>query len=646
MRKLILGMALLATAVVLGHAEATSAAPAPAAIDATHLPSGVLDLGSGWRTHAGDNLAWAQPTFDDAAWATVNLDHLGPAQPGWRWFRLRLHLGPHHPPLDLLLQGGQGTYQIFFNGQSAPGASLRPLFGATHPTEQVFALPNTPDVEIALRTCALSMYVGLHERLFGSASLGPPKAIETERAALQSQRLYSVFPSIAINLLLMLAGLGVLALWRSQPGHAEYLWLALYLIALGASNFFTFTQAYGVGTEAWGVVYGDPLIYAFTLVQIQFTFAFAGKPLGRVWRAYEVLLVAMVVPSQLTTFAGFPATLYVVLEALALLPAAILLPLLLLLWYRRGNREAGWLILPSLFPAAAWIISNLGEASIYTGWGHADFLANLSIPLGVTHLQLPDLGDLLFLLAIGVVIFFRFTRVSREQARAAAELDAAREMQRRMVPDSLPAVPGYSIHPVYLPAAEVGGDFYQVVPAAGGSTLVVIGDVSGKGIKAAMTGTLALGALCSLAQEELAPAQILTRLNAQLAAASDGGFVTCLCVRVAPDGSITLANAGHLAPYRNGEEVSLHSGLPLGIAADTTYPESSLQLAPGDTLTFLSDGVVEARNPAGELFGFDRTRSISMQSADDIARAAQAFGQQDDITVLTLTFAPAEVAHA
>ena len=645
MRRAVLAAAWLAMAWLPIRAHAIGAVPAPAAVDVTHFPAGVLDLGPGWRTRAGDNLAWAQPAFDDSAWTAANLDRLGPAQPGWRWFRLRLHLGPNHPQLSLLLQGGQGTYEVFLNGQRAPGAELRPLFGATHPTEQIFVLPSAPDVEIALRTCALSMYVGLHERRFVSASLGSPQDIESRRAALQSQRLYAVFPSIAINLLLILAGCGVFALWRSQRGHAEYLWLALYLIALGASNFLTFAQAFGLGPEAWGVVYGDPLIYAFTLMQIQFTFAFAGRPVGRVWRAYQVLLVVMLVPSQLTTFASFPATIYVVLEALALLPAAILLPVLLLVWYRRGNREAGWLILPSLFPAAAWIISNLGEASIYTGWGHADFLANLSIPLGVAHFQIPDLGSLLFLLAIGVVIFFRFTRVSREQARTAAELDAARAMQRRMVPDVLPAVPDYAIEPAYLPATEVGGDFYQVIPAAA-STLIVIGDVSGKGLKAAMTGTLALGALRSLAQEDLTPAQILSRLNAQLAGSSDGGFVTCLCLRLAPDGSVTLANAGHLAPYRNGEEIPLDSALPLGITAETSYAESTLRLAPADTLTLLSDGVVEARNAAGELFGFERTRSVSTQSAEAIARAAQDYGQSDDITVLTLTFAPAEVLHA
>jgi sigma-B regulation protein RsbU (phosphoserine phosphatase) len=125
-----------------------------------------------------------------------------------------------------------------------------------------------------------------------------------------------------------------------------------------------------------------------------------------------------------------------------------------------------------------------------------------------------------------------------------------------------------------------------------------------------------------------------------------GGFATCLCADISSDGMLTLANAGHLAPYRNGEEIALESCLPLGITAFAEFSETSLHLASGDQLTFLSDGVVEAQNHERELFGFDRTCQISTQSAEDIARAAQQFGQEDDITVLTLTFAGAEAIHA
>jgi hypothetical protein len=226
------------------------------------------------------------------------------------------------------------------------------------------------------------------------------------------------------------------------------------------------------------------------------------------------------------------------------------------------------------------------------------------------------------------------------------EFAAAREVQQQLVPLALPEVPGIHVEAAYLPAAEVGGDFYQFFSYPDGSVLLVIGDVSGKGLKAAMTGTLALGALRAFASENLNPAAILSRLNRELCSTRSGGFVTCLCARIGPGGTFTLANAGHLAPYRNGDEVQLESGLPLGITADTAYAESTLTLAPGDTLTFLSDGVVEAQSPTRELFGFERTRAISTQSAEQIAHAAQAHGQQDDITVLTLTFAPVEVQHA
>jgi len=309
---------------------------------------------------------------------------------------------------------------------------------------------------------------------------------------------------------------------------------------------------------------------------------------------------------------------------------------LLLVWYRRGNREAGWLVLPSLFPAAATAAFDVGTVSIFTGWGKLDFLTN-PISLGPVPLQLADVGDFLFVLAIVVVMFFRFTRVSREQTRVAAELHAAREIQQRLVPAQLPEVAGYSLEAAYFPADEVGGDFYQVLDQGNGVQMVVVGDVSGKGLKAAMTGTLALGALRTLAAEGLGPAVVLTRLNAQLAQTGDGGFITCVCVRMTESGEVTVANAGHLAPYCNGEEWELAPDLPLGIAPEEKYAERKFCLKPGDQLTLLSDGVVEARDAQGSLFGFARTRALSAQTAAAIAAAALQFGQEDDITVLTVT---------
>lgn len=120
-------------------------------------------------------------------------------------------------------------------------------------------------------------------------------------------------------------------------------------------------------------------------------------------------------------------------------------------------------------------------------------------------------------------------------------------------------------------------------------------------------------------------------------ARSDGGFTTCLVLRVDGDGNVTAANAGHLAPYLDGRELPLENNLPLGLSAESRYAETRLRLKPGEQITLLTDGVVEARNVRGELFGFGSTAAISMQSAETIAETARKFGQQDDVTVVRLT---------
>jgi serine phosphatase RsbU (regulator of sigma subunit) len=116
----------------------------------------------------------------------------------------------------------------------------------------------------------------------------------------------------------------------------------------------------------------------------------------------------------------------------------------------------------------------------------------------------------------------------------------------------------------------------------------------------------------------------------------EGGLATCLCARITRDGSLAVANAGHLAPWLNGLEIEVPHDLPLGITEDIGYTTTHLQMPENSTLTFISDGVVEAKNGRNELFGFDRARALSTQSAFQIADAAKHFGQEDDITVLRI----------
>jgi serine phosphatase RsbU (regulator of sigma subunit) len=178
----------------------------------------------------------------------------------------------------------------------------------------------------------------------------------------------------------------------------------------------------------------------------------------------------------------------------------------------------------------------------------------------------------------------------------------------------------------------VGGDFFHLQPAPDGGLLVVIGDVTGKGLRAAMNVSMLMGALRRTL--ERSPAKILESLNRVLTGSES--FTTCQAAWFGADGEVTLANAGHLPPYLNSQEIGLPGGLPLGVLPDLTYEEVRFYLHPGDRMLFLSDGVVEARHPSGELFGFDRVHNMSNQTAFYIAEAARTFGQEDDITVLTV----------
>jgi len=160
--------------------------------------------------------------------------------------------------------------------------------------------------------------------------------------------------------------------------------------------------------------------------------------------------------------------------------------------------------------------------------------------------------------------------------------------------------------------------------------LVVVGDVSGKGMSAAMVVSMLSGAIAN--RHAQTPAALLTELNQVLCSHFDRGFVTALCLLFAP-GRVVAASAGHPAPYCDGKEAPVVGGLPLGVVPDVSYDEVVLS---GTQFTVVSDGVVEAANARGELFGFDRTREISGKPAKQIAEVARAWGQNDDITVLTV----------
>jgi len=137
-------------------------------------------------------------------------------------------------------------------------------------------------------------------------------------------------------------------------------------------------------------------------------------------------------------------------------------------------------------------------------------------------------------------------------------------------------------------------------------------------------------------QADRHPAAILAGMNRAIAGQTDGGFATCICARFESDGAVVFANAGHLPPYLDGAELSLEPCLPLGIMPAGEYSETTVPFTLGSVVTLVSVGVVEATNPRRELFGFARTREISTLSAEKIVESSRAWGQNDDITVVTI----------
>jgi hypothetical protein len=318
---------------------------------------------------------------------------------------------------------------------------------------------------------------------------------------------------------------------------------------------------------------------------------------------------------------------------------------ILVLLFRRalaGSRDARLLFVPTVLLYGTGILGGLVLFMFQLGWWPR-VLASVNqwnvfenpfpVPLQV-------FVQLIFIVAMLAFLIRRFASSRAQEERYSADLEAARTLQQVLIPETLPSIPGLDISIAYHPAQEVGGDFYQILPLpvttpnTQSDTVIVIGDVAGKGLPAAMTVSMLVGALRSIAETSRSPAEILAGLNRRLVGRGSG-FTTCLAIRLSSSGNLILANAGHLAPYRNGQEMSTSPALPLGLDPNAVFAEETYQLAQGDRLTLLTDGIPEATSHK-ELFGFERTGKISASPAGTIAQAALNFGQADDITVLSI----------
>lgn len=239
-----------------------------------------------------------------------------------------------------------------------------------------------------------------------------------------------------------------------------------------------------------------------------------------------------------------------------------------------------------------------------------------------------------------------------ERARIEQELQTAQYIQRSLLPKDVPALPGWQLMPFYRPAREVGGDLYDFIPFEDGRLGIVIGDVTDKGVPAALIMATTCTMLRTAAQATDSPGEVLARVNELLYAETPPRmFVTCFyAILDLASGRLCYANAGHDLPYRRqaGEVRELNArGMPLGLMPAMVYEEKEAILDPGEYILFYSDGLVEAHNPGREMFGFPRLKTLLAEHADWASLidyllnelkgfTGEAWEQEDDVTLVTL----------
>jgi hypothetical protein len=640
----------------LAQKSVERAAQNPRHIDGLSM-GGPLDLGSRWLAHQGDDPQWAQPGFDDSQWQVFDTG-VPPVQQGMQnvsdlWFRTHVQVPAGTRHLALMLTAMGGSAEIYVNGQRLAQWGSFSADGDNRFTNMwVGAIPDAAlgsgDITIAMRFDAGNFshhgdFPAAGMTTISKALLGPAREIR-EIAALQNFR---NFTSNATNLtLVLLVFVITVALALTVRSEPEYKVLAVAIAAMAGEQILDLARlVFNVPTTLGLTLVQSLLALVGTIALIEFVRVALGLRRSRWFTGYYAVLLLLPVGSVFS-FYWFPAhsignpvnvvvsLLFQIIHA----PASMGLPLLAL-WvaWRKRNTDA-WLLSVPLIINASFDYYSFAVYLLYVT--HAvsanAVMAASQTPIQGFNVAWTEVVSFAFSVTLLIFLVVRTIRLAREKARAASEMQAVKTLQSLLLARSHQPTPGYAVETAYRPAAEVGGDFFLVSPGQDGSLVVVVGDVSGKGLLAAMRVSLILGALNR--ESSRIPDEVLNRLNLVLLGQGDMGFTTACCVRVEANGDYAFANAGHLNPYIDGREVEAPGALPLGLKADQTYNLLTGHLETGQRLVLLSDGVPEARAKK-QLLGFDKLVELTRLGAGEIADAAQNFGQEDDITVLALALA-------
>ena len=612
-----------------------------------------------WRAKVGDDVRWAQPDFDDSRWERSRgpermdgsiLDNRRIAG-GAEWFRGIVQIPEwwSGQALALGVVPLNDAYEVYVNGSRIGGYGEFPSPGGSATDFEVVAYVERPasflipteftrggEVHIAVRRWALHVpnafgflnaaRVFEKARALVSTSIGLASAVSQQVEIDRDKAFHRALPNILMFTLTFCCGLLCFLLSPTRSKESEYFWLGLAMVCAGGYFFISFPASY---------LYSLPKTSHFALLW--------GFGINVAATFFYLLFLAELAPTMRRTLRAVAGPLAIVSG----------------LWIVAAYFPSIWLSVPlvEIRSVASVFLIGAGSAAALIGlrakkWDAMAlsvgvFLRYLVIlattydnrlntaTFGPIHFQFRILADAVIAVTLVCILYFRVRRAQSRQRQVETDLLAARRVQEMLLGTEAPNVPGFEIETAYRPAQEVGGDFYYFAPEArDGSLLAVVGDVSGKGLQAAMLVSSVIGSLRN--EPSRAPGEVLAHLNHSLLGRTGGGFVTAVVARFDLGGALTVANAGHISPFCEGREVEVESGLPLGITAEASYPETVAPAGVDRCWTLVSDGVVEAANTSGELFGFERTREISTKTAQEIAEAAKEWGQNDDITVVTV----------
>ena len=658
-------MVLLQLCAVAGYARGESlksqtvpvtTAPTTSQVVQVKLGESSTKLVGPWKFHTGDDMAWVQPDFNDSTWDSMDLTVAPGAEgagwtkrgyagyAGFAWYRLRINvLGANHRLAIKMPDQADDAYQVYVNGQligefgkfTARGVTAYPALS------EAFALPR--GVGDGTITIAIRMWMDSATR-FNSPDAGglhgPPAlgyaSLVNDLVRLDYDDMAHYLGSIYLEglILVMAVIMAATLFWldRQEPG---YLWLAVVCTVTLLYN----TILLSVNVVAWigqtpAVVLRDVILHPsrIALWVLFWGYWFRLPKIGRLHRVvWPLVLLLMMGTAMLRPplYGQMVPIHYETFISPVLLGVKFALGAILFLVAYRGfgtQKTEGWM-------AASAVVLCL--VSNFTSELRLVHIPTMFVVFGFV-IQLGTVATVVSLLIITVMLLRRFIMAQALKEQWKMEIQQAQEVQQLLIPHELPEVTGISIESEYRPAREVGGDFFQILPLeTPGSVLIVVGDVTGKGMQAGMLVALIVGAIRAAVQHSTDPARILHEVNEQLCERQHA-IATCLILRIDPDGTGIIANAGQLAPYLNGSEIEMEGAFPIGIVPDGDFAITSFALQEGDALFLMSDGVVEATDPQGALFGFERIAELLKRHAtsEEIAKAAQDFGQEDDILVL------------